>query len=351
LSNMQQADNMTYDDMKEVTEGFVCRACEPQCTPNRPGVFTPINLSMSELHVTDNERVHWIDYITEHTEAYDLPALQVAYKKALEGATWSTQLHELPAPFGFKEDVGVEARIQICIFPTAKNAFIVKHCIFKSKLKPAIFKKVAYGKPHSMNYVHPKIGPKVWQYTFQGIGGYLFLCYELSAEAKAKSDKGPVTNLSDKTDEEIDGGFAFIEKHAKGLSGVKLLLWQTKALKNQTPIRNWPIKLAKEIIRLIVTEGTLIKEEYNWPLTMVHFQDWVLKIMEDLYEFDTVAFGLLGASGKGKSPLGRTALLSQCRANKRTAAEALYSEPCLRVTTDFDFLRSRPGNIVTGYKQ
>jgi hypothetical protein len=90
---MQQADNMTYDDMKEVTEGFVCRACEPQCTPNRPGVFTPINLSMSELHVTDNERVHWIDYITEHTEAYDLPALQVAYKKALEGATWSTQLH------------------------------------------------------------------------------------------------------------------------------------------------------------------------------------------------------------------------------------------------------------------
>ena len=76
LSNMQQADNMTYDDMKEVTEGFVCRACEPQCTPNRPGVFTPINLSMSELHVTDNERVHWIDYITEHTEAYlDSPKL------------------------------------------------------------------------------------------------------------------------------------------------------------------------------------------------------------------------------------------------------------------------------------
>ena len=83
------------------------------------------------------------------------------------------------------------------------------------------------------------------------------MCYELSTDAKKNSNGPGATNLTERSDEEIDAGFAFIQKEAKDLNGVRLLLWQTKALKNDTPIKGWPIALTREITRLIVTEGTL----------------------------------------------------------------------------------------------
>lgn len=221
---------------------------------------------------------------------------------------------------------------------------IIKHFYFKNKLKPAIFKQYCYGTAHKLTFAHPKIGVKVFQYTFENLEGNLFLCWQLSPEAK--SGKETTSNLSDKTDEEVEAGFEYIAKEAAPLNGVKLLLWQTKALKNDTPIRNWPIPLVKEIVRLIQTEGCLVKKEYEWPLTLMHMQQWVLDILEDVWDFDTVALALLGASGCGKSPVGRTVLNSQCRRNKRNCDTAHL--PCIRVTTEFDFLRGEPGNIVMG---
>lgn len=113
-----------------------------------------------------------------------------------------------------------------------------------------------------------------------------------------------------------------------------------------TPIKGWPIALTREITRLIVTEGTLVRKETKWPLTLTaaHFQPWFLEILEDIYEFDAVAFGMLGISEAGKSPAGRTVLLSQARNNK--AHLETSHEPCLRVTTEFDLLRGEPGNPV-----
>ena len=93
-------------------------------------------------------------------------------------------------------------------------------------------------------------------------------------------------------------------------------------------------------------EGALVRKEYEWPITLMHFSPWVLDILEKIWDFDVAALGLLGESGAGKSPLGRSVLLAQCRKNRRTYN--VQSEPCLRVTTEFDFLRGEVGNLVTG---
>ena len=99
---------------------------------------------------------------------------------------------------------------------------IIKHCVFKNKVKPNIFKRLCYGEPKKLTFTHPKIGLKVWQYCFSNLGGNLFLCFELSVDVKDGGDKNSV-NLNDKTDEEIDTGFEYLERETKGLFGLRWL--------------------------------------------------------------------------------------------------------------------------------
>ena len=89
------------------------------------------------------------------------------------------------------------------------------------------------------------------------------------------------------------------------MSGVQLLLWQTKAVIRDSPIKGWPIAMVKEVCRLVVTEGALVKKEFQWPVTLMHLQQWILDILAEIWDFDVAAFGLLGESGIGKSPMGR----------------------------------------------
>ena len=342
LGEAMQAENMTYEDLKQTTEGWVVRPCAPVCTPCRPGVFNPSLLPMEPMEAVGQDRVHCIDYIPNHVGAIDFEALQKAYKASM----LSKSFDSMPEPFGFKAGVPSDAQMQINVLQVepAKH-FIVKHCVFKSKVKPSVFHKACFGQPHQLTAAHPKIGPRIWQYAFQNLAGRLFLCFSLTADATKREPGEGATTLCDKTDTEIDEGFAYIQRHAAGLSGVKLLLWQTKALKNDTPIRGWPVQLTREIIRLIISEGSLVKKEYQWPLTLTpeHFQVWFLEALEDVYEFDQVALGLLGESCAGESPAGRTVLLSQGRHNHATYQSE--HAPCLRVTTEFDFLRGELGNI------
>jgi hypothetical protein len=333
---------MTYDDLKETTEGWTVRPCAATYTPCRPGVFNPTLLPMTNMDPGGNERIHGIDYIPDHVGAIDIVALQEAYKSAILNKT----LDSMPEPFGFKIAMPSNAQMQINVLEVEPGQYhIVKHCIFKTKFRPSVFVKACFGQPMQLTAAHAKIGPRIWQYCFQNLAGHLLLCNCLSAEGTKQGTGENTSNLSEKTDTEIEDGFAYIQKNAAGLSGVRLLLWQTKALKNDTPIRGWPIQLAKEIVRLIVVEGALVKKEYQWPLTLTpeHFHVWFLEILEDVYEFDQVALGLLGESGAGKSPAGRTVLLSQGRYNHATYQTQHI--PCLRVTTEFDFLRGELGNI------
>ena len=43
---MMRAEDMTYEDLKAATEGWVSRPCPPHIFPLRPGLFTPVTLPM-----------------------------------------------------------------------------------------------------------------------------------------------------------------------------------------------------------------------------------------------------------------------------------------------------------------
>jgi hypothetical protein len=240
-----RAEDMSYEDLKAATEGWCVRDCDPKPLPLRPGVFTPVILPMGEVGQNENEKVHWIDYIKEYTGDINHNALANAYVKALKEDNFT----EVPEPFGFKSSVPPGTKMQINVYPAGdgNSAYIIKQCIFKNKLKPAVFRQLAYGTPYKLTFEHPKVGVRIWQYAFQNLGGYLYLCKELSAEATNKESKNNAVNLSDKDDAEIDEGFEYIKKHADGMSGVKALLWQTKALKTIPLSRDGLCNLSKRL--------------------------------------------------------------------------------------------------------
>ena len=182
---MINPEDMTYEDLKTAVEGWTTRPCATVCLPLRPGIFNPLLLPISPLAEDENEKVHWFDYIENYEGEVNIPALQAAYKKAMETKSWD----DMPEPFGFKEAgvVPLDCKMQIAVVGTNEGKhFIVKQCIFKGKLKPSIFKRLCFGKLHKLNFTHPKIGVNVWQYVFTNLAGHLLLCYELSPEACKK---------------------------------------------------------------------------------------------------------------------------------------------------------------------
>lgn len=80
------------------------------------------------------------------------------------------------------------------------------------------------------------------QYCLKNMGGRIFKCAELTAQASVK--KAPVViRFEDKEDAEIDAGFNYIMRHGpRSGSENQQLRWLTKALRNQeSPIYGrWP---------------------------------------------------------------------------------------------------------------
>lgn len=55
---------------------------------------------------------------------------------------------------------------------------------------------------------------------------------------------------------------------------------------------------------------------------------------------------MYGEPAAGKSPLGRSVLMAQCRFNRKRFNQE--DQPCLRCTPEIDFLRGEPGTKVMG---
>ena len=87
------------------------------------------------------------------------------------------------------------------------------------------------------------------------------------------------------------------------------------------------------------SDGALARKEFAWriPLTPNYFHSWLLEILEEIWDFDLLAFMMLGKAGAGKSPLGRSVLMAQARHNKTRFN--LSGAPCIRCTPEIDFLR------------
>ena len=53
---------------------------------------------------------------------------------------------------------------------------------------------------------------------------------------------------------------------------------------------------------------------------------------------------MLGEPACGKSPLGRSVLMAQCRFNKNQYQ--VDGEPCIRCSPEIDFLRGETGTVI-----
>ena len=336
------AEDMDYDAMKEAVAGFFVRPLrEPHAHRGPNGIFNPATLPLQEWAITDNSMVHAIDQIDDFKEDVDFVVLKRAYLKAIDDDDFSA----LPEPFGFKEKPPAGTKLQIAIFhadPPSK--FIVKHLVFKDKMKPQSFQRLIYGEARRLKFTHPKIGVKVWQYTFENMGGWQFRQHHLTPEVISKS-KGSM-DMNTLTDEQVDEGFDYIVKEApRTASGITQLTWLTKSLKNETPIKGWQHKLVKEAIKNLTMDGSLAKEEKQWYITLMDYVPAVRVALEAVLD-DMSSTMLLGEPDAGKSPLGRSIIMGMCRMNKKRFDK--QGDVCFRATNEFDFLRGLVGHVLMG---
>ena len=151
-------------------------------------------------------------------------------------------------------------------------------------------------------------------------------------------------------DEDLDAGFDFLSKHGpRSGSDLQQLRWQTKELREKdSPVFGWPQAPVDKALRTLSSDGALARKEFDWPLplTSTFFRPWVLEILEAVWDFDKSSLVLLGESGAGKSPLGRSVLMAQCRRNKQIFE--CHHRPCIRCAPELDFLRGEPGLVTIG---
>ena len=67
-----QAENMSYDTLKDIVDGLSCRAIPPLAMPEiPPGSFDLASFPMSALDVEGNPGVHFFNVIADHPEDLD----------------------------------------------------------------------------------------------------------------------------------------------------------------------------------------------------------------------------------------------------------------------------------------
>ena len=344
-----EAENLTFDDLKQITEGLSMRQTSPMVTPDLPrGSFDWLSFPREDLDTSANPTVHIFDVVTGYQSAIDFHELGRLYKEAIE----KKDLQLLPPPFGLKAQVPSNVQLQMVLLKDADgHQAILKHLAFPDKVKPSFLKGVVFGTPQRAKWMsgNPKVGRKVLQYCLEGLGGRQFKCFELSSQVTNKKI-GKAIPFEDKEDEEIDAGFDYILKHGpRSSSEMAQLRWQTKAIrKENSPICGWPTGLVEKALRNLASDGALARKEFSWPipLTLRYYAPWLLKCLEGLWDFDQSSLVMLGEAGVGKSPLGRSVLMAQVRYNK--AHFNLEGEPCIRCTPEIDFLRGEAGSILMG---
>ena len=271
--------------------------------------------------------------------------LERKYKDAI----LNKDLQLLPAPFGLRSKVQSDCKIQIVLSGFAEGSYIIiKHIIFPQESKLSVVKKLVYGTVYRPLFMHvPTVGRKILQYCLHNMGCTHLRCFDLAADAPTAKTRKVFDDLED---EGLDQGFDFILKHApRSFCDLAQLRWQTKELRKSTsPIFGWPQNLVQQALRQLSSEGALARKEFAWPLplTPMFFQPWLLEILESIWNFDLSALVMLGEPACGKSPLGRSVLMAQCRFNKKKYQ--VDGEPCIRCSPEIDFLRGEAGTVLTG---
>lgn len=296
-----------------------------------------------------NPSVHFIDIIIiiiGYHLGISIAELETAYKAAIN----NKDLQLPPVPFGLRSKVSSKCKIQLVLRDEGDGTYtIFKHIYYPQKFKLSMMKSPVFGSVSKPNFMQqkPTLGRKILQYCLQNIGCRQFRCFDISANV-------PVTRktkvLDELEDSDLDKGFDFITQHApRSACDLQQFRWQTKQLRlASSPIFGWPQGLVQQALRLLSPESALARKEFDWPLplTSAFFHGWLLVILEEFWDFDLSSIVMLREPAVGKSPLGRSVLMAQCRFN--SSRFNVEGKPCVRCTPEIDFLRGEPGTAIMG---
>eukprot|EP00973_Karenia_brevis_P011921 1618475-Karenia_brevis.AAC.1 len=336
-----------WSHVQDAVAGYVLRDYEKEVKyrVNKLDGFTPITLPIQDFDLTDNPVKHAIDMVAGYKDPITVQAL----KTALDAANFKKDWSQLPEPFGLRQEPQADTKLQIYIFevPDGSGFMVIKHFYFPAGVLPAAFRRSIFGTSHRLRFTHPKIGTKVFQYCLDNMKGESFSMYYLGTDAKQHKTKNIMDEL---TDEQIDQGFEYLNTEGRkhlSIMGNARLIFITKSLRGATPIKGWPKELVREALSNLAAEGGLAKKRTNWPIVVpVHYQQWLLQILEEVWDPESKSLGLLGMTGVGKSPVGKSTLMAAVRRNK--VVYSLDGVPCLRITPELDLLRGESGTLLMG---
>ena len=342
-------EDMNFEQLEAVCDGYMCRALPaPYVSAALPrGSWNHVNFPMIEIQDGENPMVHFLEVVAGYTMQTSFEDLGLHYKRAIT----HQDLQLLPHPFGPKIAVASQVKMQLVIVEEDDGtATVFKHYMFPNKAKASFVKNLAFGTLYKPSFMSqkPTVGKKILQYCLQNMGGRQFRCFDLSTETAASQAK--LKAFEELDDDALECGFEFLRKNApRSGRDLQQLSWQTKEIRKKTsPINGWPVSLVEKALRCLSTEGALARKEFDWPLPLTEkfFQKWILEKLEKIWNFDVAALVMLGEPNTGKSPLGRSILMAQCRYNRTRFSRE--EAPCIRCTPEVDFLRGEAGSVIMG---
>ncbi|CAE7556086.1 unnamed protein product [Symbiodinium microadriaticum] len=270
---------------------------------------------------------HFFDIIYD----YDGHVNPDALSPILRDKAWD----ELPVPFGLKKPLGVEYLLQVFILPQVNGKHcIVKHIyVTKDKIKASLIFEAVYGTASEVIWGNnAKNTKKALQFMLENLGGTQFRLFSLTPDCK-KSTKSAVM---EKSEEELEKGFEFIREHGERDRGnLKQLVWIQKSIAGNTPIKGWRDGLVQKALDSLATDATMSKLITRYDLIIGDFEEGIQDLMQKLVPYlREHALWILGAAGKGKTPLGRVIAMMFSRYHGGTGS--------YRSGSDFDYFRGCP---------
>ena len=146
------------------------------------------------------------------------------------------------------------------------------------------------------------------------------------------------------TDEEIDAGYDYIIKAPRTDENLRQTRWVSKSLKNDTPIKGWPVGLVLSALKSVMADGCLSKKHTSYPCTLLDVEEWFLtKVIARFWgQIKRKALVILGPAGCCKTPIASVIGLAVAE----FWAEQMDGDcdpPCFRLASDLDFLRGVVG--------
>ena len=315
--------------------------------PNSAGIVPPgaLEAKLKDLQPSNSDIVHWIDFIKEHEEpgGFNFEALRIALDNP------EPKYKDLPAPLCPKAAVpdGTAQNIAILDVPGRQHVYtIINWYTFPQRTARAIARSAAHGQCKMMDFgaQSGKLNAIHFHYLFEKMGGWQARSRSLSVKTKDKGDKDSNHKnfMLTLTDEEVDDGLAYMMKAPD--EPVKQLIWVTKALKNETPLKGWPQGYVEKALAKYAQEGAFAKKQYQFALTLKDIREWYLTEIITKYwgQIKSKALIMLGEAGRGKTPIAQIIAKAVAEYWYEVHGEQL-PPPCYRITTDIDFLRGATG--------